>query len=237
MITKFEKRVLAFMLAGLLCVPVTAVPSVTANAEEVESTVQQDDQQTGEEDAQTSTSETQQPASGNQEDEPSGGETGNDLSDGAFVPIEEEQDETQQNGEQEVNENKETQTKNHQEEEEQKKAAAQKTAANNLSDEELEEVTLGENGEPVRMTTEIAESEEAVRYLFLPKESGSYYIDLLGTGSFSVYEKTEYGYEQWIDSASSDEYEYGSAVFELEAGATYYIDISYDYFGTAGAVY
>lgn len=236
MITKFEKRVLAFMLAGLLCVPVTAVPSVTANAEEVESTVQQDDQQTGEEDAQTSTSETQQPASGNQENESSGGETGNDLSDGAFVPIEEEQDETQQNGEQEVNENKETQTKNRQEEEEQKKTATQKTVANNLSDEELEEVTLGENGEPVRMTTEIAESEEAVRYLFLPKESGSYYIDLLGTGSFSVYEKTEYGYEQWIDSASSDEYEYGSAVFELEAGATYYIDISYDYSGTAGAV-
>ena len=236
MITKFEKRVLAFMLAGLLCVPVTAVPSVTANAEEVESTVQQDDQQTGEEDVQTSTSETQQPASGNQEDESSGGETGNDLSDGAFVPIEEEQDETQQNGEQEVNENKETQTENRQEEEEQKKAAAQKTAANNLSDEELEEVTLGENGEPVRMTTEIAESEEAVRYLFLPKESGSYYIDLLGTGSFSVYEKTEYGYEQWIDSASSYEYEYGSAVFELEAGKTYYIDISYDYSGTAGTV-
>ena len=236
MITKFEKRVLAFMLAGLLCVPVTAVPSVTANAEEVESTVQQDDQQTGEEDAQTSTSETQQPASGNQEDESSGGETGNDLSDGAFVPIEEEQDETQQNGEQEVNENKETQTKNHQEEEEQKKTATQKTAANNLSDEELEEVTLGENGEPVRMTTEIAESEEAVRYLFLPKESGSYYIDLLGTGSFSVHEKTEYGSEQWIDSASSDEYEYGSAVFELEAGATYYIDIRYDYSGTAGVV-
>lgn len=236
MITKFEKRVLAFMLAGLLCVPVTAVPSVTANAEEVESTVQQDDQQTGEEDAQTSTSETQQPASENQEDESSGGETGNDLSDGAFVPIEEEQDETQQNGEQEVNENKETQTKNHQEEEEQKKTATQKTAANNLSDEELEEVTLGENGEPVRMTTEIAESEEAVRYLFLPKESGSYYIDLLGTGSFSVHEKTEYGSEQWIDSASSDEYEYGSAVFELEAGATYYIDIRYDYSGTAGVV-
>lgn len=236
MITKFEKRVLAFMLAGLLCVPVTAVPSVTANAEEVESTVQQDDQQTGEEDAQTSTSETQQPASGNQEDESSGGETGNDLSDGAFVTIEEEQDETQQNGEQEVNENKETQTKNHQEEEEQKKTATQKTAANNLSDEELEEVTLGENGEPVRMTTEIAESEEAVRYLFLPKESGSYYIDLLGTGSFSVHEKTEYGSEQWIDSASSDEYEYGSAVFELEAGATYYIDIRYDYSGTAGVV-
>ncbi len=242
MITKFEKRVLAFLLAGLLCVPVTAVPSVTANAEEAESTAQQDDQQPVEEDVQTSTSETQegakeqQPATGNQENGSSGGEAGNDLSDGAFVPIEEVQDETQLDGKQDVNENKETQTENLQEEEEEKKAAAQKTAANNLSDEDLEEVTLGENGEPVRMTTEISESEESVRYLFQPKENGAYYVDLLGIGNFSVYEKSEDGYEQWIDSASSNEFEYGSAVFELEAGVTYYIDISYDYSGTAGAV-
>lgn len=245
MITKFEKRVLAFLLAGLLCVPVTAVPSVTANAEEAESTAQQDDQQPIEEDVQTSTSETQEGAkeqqltTGNQENGSSGGEAGNDLSDGAFVPIEEEQDETQLDGEQDVNENKETQTENLQEEEEEKKAAAQKTAANNLSDEELEEVTLGENGEPVRMTTEISGSEEAVRYLFQPKESGSYYIDLLGTGSFVVYEKVndDYGsYEEYIDSATSYEDEYGSAVFELEAGTTYYIDIRYDYSGTAGMV-
>lgn len=242
MITKFEKRVLAFLLAGLLCVPVTAVPSVTANAEEAESTAQQDDQQPIEEDVQTSTSETQEGAkeqqltTGNQENGSSGGEAGDDLSDGAFIPIEEEQDEIQQDGEQEVNENKEIQTENLQEEEEEKKAAAQKTATNNLSDEELEEVTLGEDGEPVRMTTEISESEEAVRYLFQPQESGAYYIDLLGTGNFSVYEKNEDGYEQWIDSASSNEYEYGSEVFELEAGTTYYIDISYDYSGTAGVV-
>ena len=236
MITKFEKRVLAFMLAGLLCVPVTAVPSVTANAEEVESTVQQDDQQTGEEDAQTSTSETQQPASGNQEDESSGGETGNDLSDGAFVPIEEEQDETQQNGEQEVNENKETQTENLQEEEEEKKAAAQKTAANNLSDEELEEVTLGENGEPVRMTTEIAESENVVRYVFCPEENGAYYVDLLSMGEFQIYEKWDDDYEYPIDGGMSSEDRYDSATVELTAGSTYYIDISYDYSGTAGTV-
>ena len=242
MITKFEKRLLAFLLAGLLCVPVMAVPSVTANAEEAESTAQQDDQQPGEEDVQTSTSETQEGAkeqqltTGNQENGSSGGEAGNDLSGGAFVPIEEEQDEIQQDGERDVNENKETQTENLQEEEEEKKAAALKTATNTLSDEEIEEVTLGEGGEPVRMITEISESEEAVRYLFQPKESGAYYIDLLGTGIFSVYEKTEDGYEQWIDSASSDEYEYGSAVFELEAGAIYYIDITYDYSGTAGAV-
>lgn len=242
MITKFEKRVLAFLLAGLLCIPVTAVPSVTANAEEAESTAQQDDQQPIEEDVRTSTSETQEDAkeqqltTGNQENGSSGGEAGNDLSDGAFVPIEEEQDETQLDGEQDVNENKETQTENLQEEEEEKKAAAQKTAANNLSDEELEEVTLGENGEPVRMTTEIAESENVVRYVFCPEENGAYYVDLLSMGGFQIYEKWDDDYEYPIDGGMSSEDRYDSATVELTAGTTYYIDIGFDYAGTAGTV-
>lgn len=233
MITKFEKRMLAFLLAGLLCVPVTAVPSVTASAEEAESTVQQDEEQSGGEDVQTSASETQkdveekQPAADGQKEGNLSSEAGNDLSDGRFVPIEEEQD---------VKESEDTEKENLKKEKEQKKYEAQKTAVNNLSSEEPEEITLGENDAPVEMTTEIAESEESVRYIFLPKENGAYYIDLLGTGSFTVYEMSEDGYEEWIDSASSYEYEYGSAVFELEAGKTYYIDISYDYPGTAGAV-
>ena len=98
MITKFEKRMLAFLLAGLLCVPVTAVPSVTASAEEAESTVQQDEEQSGGEDVQTSASETQkdveekQPAADGQKEGNLSSEAGNDLSDGRFVPIEEEQD-------------------------------------------------------------------------------------------------------------------------------------------------
>lgn len=233
MITKFEKRVLAFLLAGLLCVPVTVVPSVTANAEEAESTVQQDEELSGGEDAQTSVSETQenaeekQSADDGQKEENLSNGSGNDLSDGMFVPIEEEQG---------VKEREETENENLKNEEEQKKYEVQKSAVNNLSAEEPEEITLGENDESVEMTTEIAESEESVRYIFLPKENGAYYIDLLGTGSFTVYEMSEDGYEEWIDSASSYEYEYGSAVFELEAGKTYYIDISYDYSGTAGVV-
>ena len=36
MVTKFEKRVLALLMAGLLCVPVIASSPVTVNAEEAE---------------------------------------------------------------------------------------------------------------------------------------------------------------------------------------------------------
>ena len=43
MMTKFEKRVTAFLLAGLLCIPVTTVPSVSVNAEGNDSTVQQEE--------------------------------------------------------------------------------------------------------------------------------------------------------------------------------------------------
>lgn len=241
MITKFEKRVLALLMAGLLCVPVIASSPVTVNAEEAENTVQQDEQRNAESDVQNSAADVQTDAGGqqsvpeNQEKKLSGEEAGNDLVDGAFVPIEEEQENGQNNEERDENIAPRTPSEGLQGEE-QKKAVVQKAAANSLSGEEPEEVTLGENGEPVRMTTEIAESEAAVRYLFQPQESGAYYIDLLGTGNFSVYEMTEDGYEQWVASDTHYEYEYGSAVFELEAGTTYYIDISYDYYGTAGTV-
>ena len=241
MVTKFEKRVLALLMAGLLCVPVIASSPVTVNAEEAENTVQQDEQRNAESDVQNNAADVQTDAGGqqfvpeNQEKKLSGEEAGNDLADGAFVPIEEGQGNGQNNEEQDENIAQRTPSENLQGKE-QKKAVIQKAAVNSLSGEEPEEVSLGENDEPVRMTTEIAESEAAVRYLFRPQESGAYYIDLLGAGNFSVYEMTEDGYEQWIASASSYEYEYGSAVFELKAGTTYYIDISYDYYGTAGTV-
>ena len=41
MITKFEKRIIAFLLAALMCSPVTAFSAVTVNAEETQETVQQ----------------------------------------------------------------------------------------------------------------------------------------------------------------------------------------------------
>lgn len=241
MITKFEKRMIAFLMAGLLCIPVIASSPVTVNAEETESTVQQDEQRNAESDVQNNAADVQtdtgeqQAVPENQEKKLSGGEAGNDLADGAFVPIEEEQGNGQKNKEQDENITKRTLSENFQGKE-QKKDVVQKAAANRLPDEEPEEVTLGEGNEPVRMTTEIAESEATVRYLFRPQERGAYYIDLLGAGNFSVYEMTEDGYEQWIASASSYEYEYGSAVFELKDRTTYYIDINYDYYGSAGTV-
>ena len=44
MITKFEKRIIAFLLAALMCCPVTAFSAVTVNAEETQDTEQQETQ-------------------------------------------------------------------------------------------------------------------------------------------------------------------------------------------------
>ena len=236
MMTKFERRVIAFLLAGLLCIPVTTVPSVSVNAEGSDSTVQQEEDsefivQNEETEVQQDGTEEQDKVDTDAEDEQevsSNEDAGNDLSDGTLIPIEDEQSEDQK-----ANKNKEKQTESLQEKDEQNVTVAQRSARNNLSDEEIEEVTLGEDGEPVRMVTEIPESEESVRYLFQPEESGAYYIDLLGPGWFSVYEETESGYEMFIDGGSSYWAEYGSAVFELKTGITYYIDIRYDYSGTS----
>ena len=227
--TKFEKRVTAFLLAGLLCIPVTTVPSVSVNAEESDSTVQQEEEpelvvqneetevkQDGTEDQDTVDTEAEggQEVSFNED-------AGNNLSDGTLIPIEDGQGEDQK-----ANKNEEKQTEGLQEKDEQNVAVAQRSARNNLSDEEIEEVTLGEDGEPVRMVTEIPESEESVRYLFQPEESGAYYIDLLGTGWFSVYKETADGYDEYIDGRyNANE----SAIFEFDSEATYYIDIGYDY--------
>lgn len=231
MMTRFEKRVTAFLLAGLLCIPVTTVPSVSVNAEGNDSTVQQEEdselvvqneetevQQDGTEDQDTvdTDAEDGQEVSFNED-------AGNDLSDETLIPIADEQGEDQK-----INKNEEKQTEGLQEKNEQNVAVAQQSVQNNLSDEEMEEVTLGEDGEPVRMVTEIPESEESVRYLFQPEESGAYYIDLLGTGNFSVYEIINNGYDIYIDGGTSEGNEYGSAVFELKANTTYYIDIRND---------
>lgn len=237
--TRFEKRVTAFLLAGLLCIPVTTVPSVSVNAEGNDSTVQQEEdselvvqneetevQQDGTEDQDTvdTDAEDGQEVSFNED-------AGNDLSDETLIPIADEQGEDQK-----INKNEEKQTEGLQEKNEQNVAVAQQSVQNNLSDEEMEEVTLGEDGEPVRMVTEIPESEESVRYLFRPEESGAYYIDLLGTGWFSVYKETESGYEEYIDGGSDSWEAYGSAVVEFEADNIYYIDLGYDYYGNAGTV-
>lgn len=93
---------------------------------------------------------------------------------------------------------------------------------------EIEEVSLGENNEPVTISTEIGEAGETVRYCFRPEESGGYYIDLMAQGHFSIYEETSYGDVSYIDEAVSTENKFGSVVFDATAGTIYYVDIGYD---------
>ena len=139
MITKFEKRVLALLMAGLLCVPVIASSPVTVNAEEAENTVQQDEQRNAESDVQNNAADVQTDDGGqqsvpeNQEKKLPVGEAENDLTDGAFVPIEEGQGNGQNNEERDENISQRTPSENLQGKE-QKKAVVQKAAANSLSD-------------------------------------------------------------------------------------------------------
>lgn len=239
MITKFEKRVIAFLLAALMCCPVTAFSAVTVHAEETQGIEQQETQS----DALTDGTAVQDDAAAGdsasdvQQDVPSEGQSVNDLSDGAFIPIQEEQYEEVQDDTEESEANAASEAQQ-QAEEEYAVYAAQRAAESNVPDEELEKVAMGENGEPVRMTTDISESEGRVRYLFQPEESGAYYLDVIGQGGFTVYEKTDDGEEKQeiADGMSSSQDGYDSEIFEAQTGKTYYIDIMYDYSESAGTV-
>ena len=235
MITKFEKRVIAFLLAALMCCPVTAFSAVTVHAEETQDTEQQETQSDALADgtAVQDDAAAGDPASDVQQDVPSEGQSVNDLSDGAFIPIQEQQYEEVQDDTEESEANAASEAQQ-QAEEEYAVYAAQRAAESNVPDEELEKVVLGENGEPVRMTTDISETEGSVRYLFQPEESGAYYLDVIGQGGFSVYEKTDDG-EEYVGSGTTFQDYYASEVFVLESGKTYYIDIAYEY-GVAGTV-
>lgn len=101
---------------------------------------------------------------------------------------------------------------------------------------EIEEVSLEVNNEPVTISTEIDEAGETVRYCFRPEESGGYYIDLMDQGQFSVYEETSYGGYNYIGNDTSTDDKYGSIVFDAAAGTTYYIDIKYDDAESVGTI-
>lgn len=238
MITKFEKRIIAFLLAALMCSPVTAFSAVTVNAEETQETVQQEVQtnvqedETAVQDSVVADAAAEDPASDVQQDTPSEGQSVNDLDGWAFIPIQEEQ----YAEEPDVIYSEESASEEMQQAEEENEIYATERAANSdVSDEELEKVSLGENGEPVRMTTVIGQGEESVRYLFQPEESGAYYLDVVGTGGFNIFEKTDSGVE-YIAGEMSYTGSYASEVFKAESGKTYYIDIIYDYMGTGGSV-
>ena len=194
MITKFEKRIIAFLLAALMCSPVTAFSAVTVNAEETQEIVQQEAQTNvqGDETAvQDDAADTAEDSAAEvQQDTNSEDQSVNDLDDGAFIPIQEEQYEE----EPDVIYSEESASEEMQQAEEENEIYAVERAANSdVPDEELEKVSLGENGEPVRMTTVIGQGEESVRYLFQPEESGEYYLDIIGTGDFYIQEKTDSG--------------------------------------------
>lgn len=236
MITKFEKRVIAFLLAALMCCPVTAFSAVTVNAEETQDTEQQEVQtnvqknETAVQDDAADTAENS--ATEVQQDTNSEDQTVNDLDDGAFIPIQEEQYEE----EPDVIYSEESASEEMQQAEEENEIYAAERAANSdVPDEELEKVALGENGEQVRMATVIGQGEESVRYLFQPEESGAYYLDVVGTGGFNIFEKTDSGVE-YVAGEMSYTGSYASEVFKAESGKTYYIDIIYDYWGTGGSV-
>ena len=233
MITKFEKRIIAFLLAALMCSPVTAFSAVTVNAEETQETVQQEAQtnvqgdETAVQDSVAADAAAEDPASDVQQDTPTEGQSVNDLDDGAFIPIQEEQYEE----EPDVIYSEESASEEMQQAEEEIEIYAAERAANSdVPDEELEKVALGENGEPLRMTTVIEMGEESVRYLFQPEESGEYYLDIMGMGSFNIQEKTDSGVRHITSGTSYGDY--ASEVFELQSGNIYYINIRHTYLGT-----
>ena len=237
MITKFEKRIIAFLLAALMCSPVTAFSAVTVNAEETQGTVQQEVQTNVQEDeaavqdSVAADAAAEDPASDVQQDTTSEGQSVNDLDDGAFIPIQEEQYAEEPDV---IYSEESTSEEMQQAAEENEIYAAERAANSDVPDEELEKVALGENGEAVRMTTVIGQGEESVRYLFQPEESGEYYLDIMGMGSFNIQEKTNSGASYIASETSYDDY--ASGVFDLESGKTYYINIRSTQAGEAGTV-
>ena len=239
MITKFEKRIIAFLLAALMCSPVTAFSAVTVNAEETQGTEQQDvqinvqeDENAVQDDDDTKEDKAaEDSASDVQQDTTSERKSVNDPDDGAFIPIQEERYEEEPDV---IYSEEITSEEMQQAEKENEIYAAERAANSDVPDEELEKVALGENGEPLRMTTVIEMGEESVRYLFQPEESGEYYLDIMGMGSFNIQEKTDSGASYIAGETSYDDY--ASGVFDLESGKTYYINIRCTQSGGAGTV-
>ena len=237
MITKFEKRIIAFLLAALMCSPVTAFSAVTVNAEETQETVQQEAQtnvqgdEAAVQDSVAADAAAEDPASDVQQDTTSEGQSVNDLDDGAFIPIQEEQYAEEPDV---IYSEESTSEEMQQAAEENEIYAAERAANSDVPDEELEKVALGENGEAVRMTTVIGQGEESVRYLFQPEESGEYYLDIIGTGDFYIQEKTDSGTRGVMSKVSYSDYTGG--IYELQSGKTYYINIQNTQAGIAETI-
>lgn len=208
MITRFEKRVVAVILAVILAIPLSGLPSVAVQAEEAENI--------------TDAPQPEQPDVAEEQQE--GGET-EQTEEGAFIPIIEEEEPVEAEGDGTPQE----ESPDPQEPEmpaaqpEPSLEPAEKSPNAELPDEQMEELTVQADGTPTRVSTVVEEAGMPVRYRLIPEVSETYYIDLYEYSRVTIYEKTEYG-ETYVASGMGG---YRSSCgAELTAGTTYYIDIS-----------
>lgn len=237
--TKFEKRVIAVIMAVMMCVPAAGTSVVTVQAEEMDGAVQVGDQQVAPDQAETEAWSAEAGAAdeGQTEEETGASEEaqvqeGNDLSGGAFIPLEDEKADDETEAEETADEAvSEDQTDSEEEqivtEEEQhvKTYAAPEDTAGTI--------TVGGDNAPVKMTTEITDG-TAVAYQLKVEETGKYYFNVRGEAVYDVYESTADG-EEWKAGGSSWDGALQSTI-DLEKGKDYRLDVGYDYVGTNGTV-
>lgn len=217
MITRFEKKVVAVILAVILSIPLSGLSLITVQAEETENITDAVRQE------QPDVAEEQQDAEEQQE----GGKT-EQSDEGVFIPI------IEGEGAEETGEVKDDMMSQEAEPDRQKSEmpavqpepsleTTEKSPNEELADEDMEELTVQADGAPTRMTTVVEEAGMPVRYRLIPEVSETYYIDFYGYSGVNIYEKTEYG-EEYVSSGMGG---YRSSCrAELTAGTTYYIDIS-----------
>lgn len=214
MITKLEKRVLAVLLAAVMCVPVTGFSSVTVNAEETNAEAQiNEDEMNGTVTGTEPEEETEGQNPVQKEEDGQNPETADDMEgtdvsdDGAFIPLEDENKKAETDSK---TQDIQAETKEETKEDTEEAESVQKSAN---ADADLPEIVLGENGDPVRMKTE----QEETKYIFSPKMTDAYYVNVIGyVGSWSVSQKT---------GDTETAMQGTDAIYEMKAGETYYIRI------------
>ena len=231
--TKFEKRVIAVIMAAMMCVPAAGTSVVTVQAEETDGAVQAGDQQVAPdqagteawsaEDGAAAPADAGQPTEETEASEEAQEQEGNDLSDGAFIPLEDEtaDDET---AEEAADQTAAEEEKNIQEQPAKTYVAPEDTAGT---------ITVGGDNVPVKMTTEITDG-MAVSYQLKVEETGKYYFHVRGEAVYDVYESTADG-EEWKAGSSSRDGALQSTI-DLEKGKDYRLDVGYDYVGTNSTV-
>ena len=270
MITKFEKCVIAVMMAAMMCVPAAGMSAVTVQAEEA-GTVQtagQQDNGTGltggqqlqpgttaeaenpsQETAQGTVSDdlSQKPETGKSEEAQE--QAGNDLSDGVFIPLEDDEDAQEDNGAADKDTEEDAASAPVQDEKEDDELQnAEKDAAQTDKEQTVQEqqskvyadaagtagtITVGGDNAPVKMTTEVPEN-DSVKYLIKAEETGKYYFNIREEGRYDLFEITENG-EEWYCGNSSWDVGIQDSM-DLKGGKEYCLYIMRDYDSSAETV-